>query len=692
MTDYCSFADPFYGCGETNIFPENGIASRWFYIKAQCGNTTPHAVLPFGKISAGAYSGGYPTGYGSLCPNFCGGAKKFSDKLKIRGFSHLHQSGTGAIGYYYNYAVVTPFYGKIDEIQKFREVKADEAKPGYYFLELEDIKAELTVTHDTAFHRYTFYNENGRIAVDFSNDGLLKDFGERYYSFAKDAFLETNKKDTVYFSGVLSGVKLCFCVKAQGENISTKLFTDCEETEETSLCEIDTEKPFGAVFDFDGGEAMIKVSYSTISFEEAEKSIDNFTSSFEETRQSAYRKWNTYLSKIEIETKDETLREKFYSNLYHSLIKPCILTGENVLGVKGETVTDLATMWDQYKTLFPLIYMVYGGEGEKIAKAIKNISETLGKISCSFALTDKFPCEQQAKMLGIITLCDAYFMGLCDKRTIDECIERELSRDDYKDFLETGFFERYTHILDVTDACLFVSEITENEELKKKLLTIAEKWKNAYGEDGLMSENSPYYEGDRYTYSFRLQANIEERIALSGGKENYTKLLDDFFGFGKPQIQPVTDTEDPGAKIKEKMCHRFEGFNNECDMETPFSYIFTGRHDRLCEIVTSAVKKSWNKGENGLPGNNDSGGLSSCFVWLTLGLFPWAGSGKMLLGCPQVDKAKIHLHSGKTLEIETVKESGSEKVSRIYFNGREIKDYTAGINEILGGGKLEFVF
>lgn len=75
MQDLCQYVDVFYGNGETDRFFEDGLASKWFYIKALCGNTTPHATLPFGKMSVGAYSGGYPTGYGTHRPNSCGGIK-----------------------------------------------------------------------------------------------------------------------------------------------------------------------------------------------------------------------------------------------------------------------------------------------------------------------------------------------------------------------------------------------------------------------------------------------------------------------------------------------------------------------------------------------------------------------------------------------------------------------------------------
>ena len=688
MTDYCKYADVFYGNGEVTSFSENGLASKWFYIKALCGNTTPHAVLPFGKISVGAYSGGYPTGYGTHCPNFSGEVKKFSDRLQIRGFSHLHQSGTGAIGYYYNYAVTTPFYGKISEIQKFHTAESENGKPGFYSVNFNNISASLTVSNDVAFHKYTFQNKNGRVAVDFSNDGLLKAFGKKYYSFPKNVCVKTDGKDTLFCKATLSGIPLYFCVKAYGKNVKTHLFSGKREQKASCLEFKRPVKSFGGVFDFEGDEIEIKLSYSTVSFEKAEKAVDSLKDNFEAAAENAYLIWNEYLSKIKIETGDEVLKNKFYSCFYHSLIKPAIMTDENILGVCGSAVCDIATFWDQYKTLMPLIFMLYKNEGKAIADAVINISRTLGRIPCSFGLTDMFPCEKQAKMLGIITLCEAYYAGLCDKRDIEECIKRELSLKDTLKFLKTGYFERYTHILDVTDACSYAADITDDEAFREKLLNIAGLWKNAYGKDGLMSEKSPYYEGDRYTYSFRLQSNPEERVKFAGGKEYFSMLLDGFFGFGKESVKQLTDP----AKIKKTSYHRFEGFNNECDMESPWTYIFAGQHNKLCDIIGAAVGETYKTGRGGLPGNNDSGGLSSCFIWLCLGLFPWTGKGKMLLGCPQIDKAVIVLSNGKTLNIEVEKGKNQRRyVKEIYFNKNQINDYTVDLKEIYCGGTLKFV-
>lgn len=673
--DFCSYADVFYGNGETDRFLEDGPASKWFYVKALCGNTVPHATLPFGRMSVGAYSGGYPTGYGTHFPSSCGGIRKLGNEHKIFGFSHLHQSGTGGIRYYYNYAVVTPFYGDLTATREGRVPQNETARPGYYQTTLEDISCELTVDGGVAIHRYTFGRKGGRVAVNFRNDGLSKVFGPRFFGEVKDPRMEIVGDSTVVFSGIFSGIRLYFCMRAEGDTPQVSLLP-----------------PYNAVWDFEGHSLLLRVAYSTVSAEKAREAVEASAVSFDEAAEAAYKIWNRHLSAVRLETEDEDLKVKFYSNLYHSLIKPCDMTGESVLGVEGDTVTDFATFWDQYKTALPLIFFCYPDMGKKTVAGIANISRTLGKIPCSFGLTDIFPCEEQAKMLGIYALCDAYHMGVdgATVELIEECLLRELEREDYDSFIKTGYFERYTHILDVTDACLYVAEITRNTELRNHLLTLAKNRKNAYGEDGLMSDQSPYYEGDRYTYSFRLQRNMEERIELAGGRERFATLLDDFFGYNGESLRPITHL-DADEAIAACHYHRFEGFNNECDMETPYAYLYADRRDRLCEILHECVTRSFGLGRSGLPGNNDSGGLSSLFVWNTLGIFPVSGSGEFLLGAPQMDSAEITLANGNILHICVERPNPAMiYVDRVEWNRIPVEGFRVPVREIMGGGVLRF--
>lgn len=63
MDSVIRYADVFCGCDTVNLPDAEGIAASWAPIKAMSGNTSPGALLPFGKISCSCYSGSYPGYY-----------------------------------------------------------------------------------------------------------------------------------------------------------------------------------------------------------------------------------------------------------------------------------------------------------------------------------------------------------------------------------------------------------------------------------------------------------------------------------------------------------------------------------------------------------------------------------------------------------------------------------------------------
>ena len=55
---------------------------------------------------------------------------------------------------------------------------------------------------------------------------------------------------------------------------------------------------------------------------------------------------------------------------------------------------------------------------------------------------------------------------------------------------------------------------------------LSKHWTNAFDtETGLLKEDSTYYEGEHWNYSFRLLHNMKKRIKLAGGKETFISLL-----------------------------------------------------------------------------------------------------------------------------------------------------------------------
>ena len=89
--------DPFIGTQPADLPEPRGIAASWWWPKPQIGNTHPGATFPLGMVSACAYSGAYPTGYGEYDLATEGVPPRLRDRPVASGITHFQQSGTGGV-------------------------------------------------------------------------------------------------------------------------------------------------------------------------------------------------------------------------------------------------------------------------------------------------------------------------------------------------------------------------------------------------------------------------------------------------------------------------------------------------------------------------------------------------------------------------------------------------------------------
>ena len=678
MNRYCSYVNVFHGSGKIDLPEPQGIARTWHFIKAICGNTHPGAVLPFGKLSVGCYCGGYPTGYGNHFVNSSPENFRTSDHgMKCLGFSHLHQSGTGTMGIYYNYAVTAPFCGDLIEAAYPCEMLDEKAEPGYYSTRLKEngILCETTVSRFAAVHRYTFPGKNGGISIDLSNDGFRNnDPEERGYSGHTE--IKLCGKNAFEAEVLMQGIRLYIYGKCEqaGDITLWRDYLPLTDQKELSLGRVYDD--FGIFFSTPTeGEKEVRLSISAKSMEKARNDVLSETRSFDDIKADAGRIWNETLGKIEIDAPTERDRGIFYSNLYHSLVKPSDWSGESfVYDGEDAFVTDFATLWDMYKTQLPLIYTLYPEISGKIIKTFTRYCEAVGSMPHRFTLSDRYRTvpDQQARMLAEHSIYDAYVRGVGgDYRRAVDAAERDLFSPLMDDF-HAGKCRRATHILDIAEGCGIMAKLARELGRDAKVFEqYSEKWKTVFDrETGLLIQNSDYYEGSEWNFSFRPMLDMDARVALAGGKEKFEALLDKFFGY--------TDASDTSG--------RFEGFNNESDMEAPAAYYYAGRCDKMCEVISAGLDDMFSSGRGGLPGNNDSGGLSSCYIWHAIGLFPITGQDRMLIGSPRMNRTVLHLANGENFEI--VREGKGIYVKTAFLNGTELTDMSFRAGDMMKGGRL----
>lgn len=679
MKKICEKVNVFQGTRGCTVPQEGTLYSKWNMFKGKVGNTSPAARLPFSAVSCSPYSGGYSAGYGNFIRNGGENPESFFNGNKLIGFSHFNHSGVGGMGLYYNYLLTIPFFEDLNDIHELKEFDCEYAEPGYYkcrFIK-ENLLNEITVSNGVAIHRYTSLDEKEfKVAIDVSNDGLKQPFDDKVFAFSKQSQLKI-ETDGVSGFVVMQGVKLYFYVLCKNAK-NTALWIEKKQITDKEINLEETKQSFGVFFDINNSFTELKIGFSLKNSTFAKKAVD-CAPDFDEAKTIATDIWEKCLSTIEIFGASEQESEIFYSNYYHSLIKPCGWKGESFLWNETDTFYfDFATLWDVYKTQIPLIFTLHSDIGKGIVKTLLRYSKEFGGLFNTLLLSTNRNIEAtQACCLGCYVLYDAYMRDLVDQEDVDDmfmAVKSEIEQ--YAQGIKDGTFEKTTKLLDCTlIAGAFAGiakELRKTEEFEY-FSNVVKYWTEAFGKDGLLKPEYPYYEGNYWNYSFRFVNDVQKRIALSGGKEKLIKQLDQFFAFD--------ETSDKGD--------RFEGFNNETDMETPYFYHYVDGYDRLTTLLDECVTNCFKAGRDGLPGNNDSGGLSACYVWNFLGLYPISGQKEFFVGIPRVKEAILHLGNGNTLIIKSCGEGKS--IDKVLFNDNLVLNGKISVHSIMKGGTLTFI-
>ncbi len=708
--------DPFIGTGITDLPEPTGLAAAWFWPKPPVGNTHPGATHPFGMVSACSYSGGYPTGYGAFERSTEGPPRRLHEADVATGFTHFQQSGTGAIRKYYNYLRVTPTLGLLDDIDQPIAILSEDAAPGWYSATLANgIRAELTVGPKSAVHRYTFpASTNARVVLDCSHGGLLIDRGT---TVPLRAQLDSLDACTASGEVVMEGVPIAFHAQCASPDWRQMLWYDHRLMPGGSRLQFDsirptTLRPFGFMWSgpvAEGETIEIHIGFSLRDAVQAHRNLEadrrshtdpSGAATFESRRRSTESSWAEHLDRIEIETPSPTRRSVFATALYHSLIKPCFAPNESPFWPgSGEFAFDICTMWDIYRTQLPLVSALFPDRAVELANFLLKVAEEEGNLPIGYRMargTDRFFRQGSALAHTFLAdLCALELPGIDWEWALCH-MDADLRRQFGEEFLEHGVVHPISHTLDLAfgyHCTAGVARAVGDHDLAEQFEALATRWPNAFDPETGLVLDSNLYEGGTWNYSFRIVHDMAGRIELAGGRDAYTSMLDRFFGFGAAPVKQLGI--DPGVDeiAAGYALNRFEGLNNEPDMEAPWSYHWVGRPDRTADIVHAAIHQQYGPGRGGLPGNDDSGGLSSWYVWASLGLFPVAGQQIVLLNAPSFARSQIRL-SNATFTIETTgfvepdAASPAQYVQSMRFNGRDLDRSWLRAEEFHGGGVL----
>jgi putative alpha-1,2-mannosidase len=653
--------DPFIGTARTDLPAPTGLAATWWSPKPQVGNTHPGATYPLGMVSACPYSGGYPTGYGCYDLSTEGDPGLLHEELVASGVTHFHQSGTGAIRKYYNYVRVTPMIQPLDDLGATWRVTEEQAQPGYYTALLSSgIRVEVTVGPKSAVHRYTFpEHHDARLVLDLSHGGLTIPYGTTVPLRAHVQALGHGQADAVV---VMEGAPVAVHVEADVGDWQQMLWHDRRLMPGGTRLELDhiratTLRPFGLLWrgPATAGQVVeVRLGFSLRGPEQAranlERDTDGATPGFDLRRAQTATDWAAALGAVQVRTPSPRLRTVFFTALYHSLVKPCLAPDESPSWPgEGPYAFDICTMWDIYRTQLPLVAALFPERAVELAQALLTVCEEEGNLPIGYRMgkgADRF--WQQGSALAHTFLADLCRAGLpgIDWDWALSLMAVDLRRTVGEDFLMRGIAHPVTHTLDLAfgyQCTAVVARRVGDHDLAMQYEQFAERWVNAFDPATGLLVDSTYYEGGRWNYSFRITHDMRARIDLAGGEERFVALLDAFFGYDAAPVSqlgrnPSREEIEAGIAL-----NRFQGLNNEPDLDAPWAYHYAGRPDRTAEVVHDVVAQRFGTGRGGLPGNDDSGGLSSWLVWACLGLFPVAGQGIYLINAPAFEEARIRM-------------------------------------------------
>ena len=688
------------------------------------GHTFPGASRPFGMVQVSPDNG--TSGW-----DWCSGYH-YSDSL-VAGFSHLHLSGTG-IGDLAD-LLFMPVNKKIDLTKTVKERNDipylskyshdnETSKPGYYqlFLEDFDINVELTSSLRTGYHNYTYgEGEEQSVVIDL---GFAINWDEPTETSIKIED-ETTISGYRHSTGWAKNQKVFFVAKFSKPIINSEMYAEAKLSEAS---EVEGKKTSAQLyFDTEDKNLQVAVALSSVSLENAIENLDSDANfDFEEIKAESKETWNEALSDIIVETPVDSLKEMFYTALYHTKLSPVTFSDKNgefrlqndsISSAEGITYSTLS-LWDTFRAENPLLTIT---EPEKVSDIIKSMLAYYDE-SGTLPVWTLYGNETNT-MTGyhsIPVIAEAYFKGIegFDPERAFEALKSTMMQDQrgLKELKEHGYIpfdlgnESVTSTLEYAynDWCVAqmakaldkqedYEYFSERAESYKKLFdpeTGFMRGKSAKGEWHLPFDpkhsqhrvNTDYTEGNAWQHSWFVLHDPEGLIELHGGAEPFTEKLEQLFN----ESSEITG-EHTSADISGLIGQYAHG--NEPSHHIAYLFNKAGKPWRTQYYVHEILNTQYNTTPNGLSGNEDAGQMSAWYVLSSMGLYPFSpASAAYEIGTPIFERSTINLKDGGTFVI-TAKNVSPENfyIQSAKLNGEEFNTTIISHEQILAGGTLEFV-
>ena len=704
------------------VNPQVGTQSSF---ELSTGNTYPAIALPWGMNfwvpQTGKMGDGWQYTY---------------DAHKIRGFKQTHQPSPW-INDYGQFSLM-PTVGEpvFDENKRasWFSHKAEEATPYYYkvYLADYDVIAEMAPTERAAILRFTFpETDQANIVIDAFDKG------------SEITFQQEQRRIIGYTTrnsgGVPEGFKNYFVI--QFDKPFNRFYTVEDSTLLQGVSHASCSHA-GAIVTFKtrrGEQVNARVASSFISVDQAIINLRELgNDGFETIKEKGRQHWNEVLGRIEVEDDNIDHLRTFYSCLYRSVLfprsfyeidskgKPVHYSPFNGQVLPGRLFTDTG-FWDTFRSLFPLVDLMYPTMGAWMQEGLVNTWLESGFLP-EWASPGHRDCMVGNNSASIVA--DAYLKGLRGY-DIDKLWEavvhgttavhpqvKSTGRLGHEYYNELGYIpydvnirENVARTLEYAydDWCIYrlgkalgkpESEIAvyAQRALNYRNVFDAEtKLMRGRLKDGqFQSPFSPLKWGDAFTegnswhYTWSVFHDPQGLIDLMGGKDVFCQMLDSVFA-----VPPVFDDSYYGFTIHEIREMQIMNMGNYAHGNQPiqhmiYLYNYAGQPWKAQYWVHQVMDRLYSAAPDGYCGDEDNGQTSAWYVFSALGFYPVCpGSNQYIIGSPYLDKVTIHLENGK--QVNFAREGKGCYIQSMTINGKPYTRNYLDHNRLMQGADIRFV-
>jgi len=656
---------------------------------------------------------------------------------KIRGFKQTHQPSPWNNDY--GQFALMPGIGKakFDENERasWFSHKGEQAKPYYYsvYLADHDVLTEITPSSRAAIFRLTFpKSDSAFVVIDALDKG----------SYVK-VIPEENKiigYSTKNSGGAPENFKNYFVIEFDKAFTSTMLMENGVERKQALALNADHA---GAIVGFStkkGEQVQVKVASSFISHEQAALNLREVKhKSFDQTAEEGRDEWNKVLGRIQIEDDRPELLRTFYSCLYRATLFPRDISEIDAAGnrvhyspyngkvLPGYMFTDTG-FWDTFRSLFPLLNLLYPSMNEHMQEGLVNAYKESG------FLPEWASPGHRASMIGnnsASIVADAYLQGLkgYDAQVLWEAVQHgannvhptnsSTGRAGYNWYNKLGYIpfgedinQNVARTLEYAydDWCIYQfgkalgRPADELETYKQRAFNYKNLYdpetrlmraKNAAGQPIASFDPSgwtrEYTEGNAWHWSFCVFHDPQGLIDLMGSKEAFVHMLDTVFVIpsmeGMKSRSMIHEMREMQVMNMGQYAH-----GNQPIQHMPFLYNYAASPWKAQYWSRQIMNRLYSAAPDGYCGDEDNGQTSAWYVFAALGFYPVSpGAGEYVIGSPLFHKATVLLENGKKIEI-TAKNQADDAVyvSSLSLNRKPYTHNFLRIKDLKAGAKLQF--